>query len=354
MAAGFSDNMAMLGDTMNFPESSSVKKKEALSNIIFKITQTADKVNKRNERLLKLNLEYELKMLRLAIQKEKMTWDKLNYDKLCSSRTNDWLFEEEDRQSGTKNFSCNDGQYFPRLLLKKSSISNERKGQFNYQLRRANTAPTDKLNENEVKNLRESKTVADVHLVDEDIVIAWTTAIREKNQNTNEKIGGIKEIDFPKINRHGRASWGEVIKRNQGEKYERLVKTKQEEYEEKAAKKPSNQNKTNTQTDSIRLKDIREEKGEYPDEEVDLKIDSIATFLKRAEESTKISSAYIPSGTAYRRLCVARKSHEDTERKKPRILTRYLRERRASECVSKMDKKYICQINQTMKRVASL
>ena len=333
-AGGFSDNAAILGDTMNFPESSSVKKKEALSNVIFKITQSTEKVNKRNERLLRINLDYELRMLRLARQKEKMEWDKLNCDKLCSSQTKNWLFEEEDRQEMGTGKSY-ERHVLPNLPVDHKTLSNGKKGHVIYSLRRTNTAPTQELRGNQNRYKRESKSMGNLQFVDDNVALGWMTSLGSKEKNVIEKKEEVEEIDLPKIFNHIKVKWEEEIQKNETNRNGKTI-TAEHEADREVHTRPTSDNRKNKKLDVIHLKDI--EKG-HSEEEKDKKIANFTKLLKRAEESTKISSAYIPSGTTYRRLCASRKAHEEVERSKPRILTRYLREKRTFESLSKMHSK---------------
>ena len=322
MATGFSDNAAILGDVMNFPESSSVKKKEALSNIIFKITQSTEKLNKRNERLLQLNLDYDLRMLQLARQKEKITWEKLNCDKLCSSRTNKWLFEAEDTQS-TKDYTVNEALPLPRLSAKQTAFSTAKIGQPVSPLRRVNTAPTILVTKNRKRSQKELKSVADLnYLAHTNSGKRWAGPLTSKMESEARAKNGVVDIELPEIERHNRVTWDKSV--------ETSVKRRDEDGNVSVSER-----KTEKLQDAVSFGEIVKKK----DEEVEKKEGSYAKLLKRAEESTRMLLAYIPSGAVYRRLCATRKAYEDTEGKKPRILTRYLREKRAFENLSKLDDK---------------
>ena len=155
--------ISQLSDSMNFPESNRVTKREPLSNIIFKITQSTEKVNRRNERLLQLNLDYELRMLRLARQKEQKIFKKLDSEKRCSLQTNGWLlggFEEADcllnegkkdcgmhyKQKNKKTEGVEERLSLPRLVVKKSvAKEKEHLPKSNFSTERTLTAPLLKL-----------------------------------------------------------------------------------------------------------------------------------------------------------------------------------------------------------------
>jgi len=328
MATGFSNNAVILGDAMNFPESSSVRKKEALSNIIFKITQSTEKLNKRNERLLQLNLDYDLRMLQLARQREKITWEKLNCEKLCSSRTNKWLFETEDAQS-TKDYNVNEGLALPRLSAKQTAFSTANIGQSVSSLRRVNTAPTILVTKNRKRSQKELKSVADLkYLAHSNFEKRRADILKSKMEIESKAINGVVEIEqLPEIERHNRVTWDNSVEMGANRRDE-------------GGNVSVSERKIEKQLDGVRFGEIEKKKDEkHSEEELEKKEESYEKLLKRAEESTRMLVAYIPSGAVYRRLCATRKAYEDTEGKKPRILTRYLREKRAFENLSKLDDK---------------
>ena len=58
---------------------------------------------------------------------------------------------------------------------------------------------------------------------------------------------------------------------------------------------------------------------------------SYSQLLQKAKESTEKQAAYIPVDPSYRRTCSTRKKCKDAEGKRPRILNRYLKEKREFE-----------------------
>ena len=91
----FPDQSSQLGDSLNFPESSKVKKREALSNVIFRITRSTEKIRLKQERLLELNFKYQLKMKELEIKREERISDKLRSERAYHTRSTKWFLDEQ-------------------------------------------------------------------------------------------------------------------------------------------------------------------------------------------------------------------------------------------------------------------
>ena len=346
MAAGFNVSTSVLGDAMNFPEASTVKKKEALSNIIFKITQSTEKLNKRNERLLKLNLDYELKMLRLTKQKEKMTWEKLNCDKLCSSQTKDWLFEGSNLESYKRHIK-NERQSLPSLPLKQGMNLSGRFDYEDYTIRRVNTAPVIIPNSNKRRMTgkeREMKSVAEIHFdnhlqyIEDELKLTEAPLNKNNEMKTKERKSGGEEVELPKLNKHNGAiskGWRGNDREEIKEKGDTIV-----EWEGDGNPEVISKSEINLKSRSVvQLRNINEEKGKYVNEDGSKNKDNFTKLLEKAEISTKMLSAYIPNDPGYRRMCATRKAYENMESRRPRILTRYLREKRAFENLSKFGNK---------------
>ncbi len=98
----FPDHNSNLGDSLNFPESGSVKKKEALSNVIFRITQSSEKLRLQQERLLELNFKYEQRMQELDFKKEEEISNKLRRERAFYKRNayNNWLGDDNNKLPG--------------------------------------------------------------------------------------------------------------------------------------------------------------------------------------------------------------------------------------------------------------
>lgn len=317
----FQDSLSTLGDSMNFPESSSVKKREALSNIIFKITQSTENLNKRNERLLKLNLNYELKMLRLAKQKEKWTWEKLNCEKLCSSQTKSWLFKNDykfgDRYDGKA--LRNTVTSLPALTMdngRNELIGKKENG--SVPIRRICTAPVGKINRHEIGRKTRSMTEKDIgenYSADDqktDMSLPRNALSGIKNNKTNDAHGALLPDLYKK----------ERTKKNlQG----------------KQVKKVSHFAGNEKQNEHLCSQDCRDGRCFEEDEEINM--NSFGNLMKKAEKSTEQLSAFVPLDPDYRRTCATRKAYKDMEMNRPRILTRYFREKRTFGSLRKNDKR---------------
>eukprot|EP00795_Rhopilema_esculentum_P002880 gene2880-1117_t len=315
--------ISQLSDSMNFPESNRVTKREPLSNIIFKITQSTEKVNRRNERLLQLNLDYELRMLRLARQKEQKIFKKLDSEKRCSFQTKGWLlggFDESDclLNEGRKNYEVHYKQKdkkkkeveerlsLPKLVVNKPVAKDkEHLPKSNFTTERTLTAPLLKL-----KNVNDfKKTVLSRNARSAD---TKRTEIFHGNDEL-VAIQGIVNVDCLDAKTEDNGD----ITANLFDAFCGV-----------------------TDTASLRTRPPQEQTGAIildseastlNDRMASKEFGSYSQLLQKAKESTEKQAAYIPVDSSYRRACSTRKKCQDAEGKRPRILNRYLKEKREFE-----------------------
>lgn len=330
---------------MNFPESSSVKKREALSNIIFKITQSTEKENKQNERLLRLNLSYQLKMLRLAKQKEKLTWDKLNCEKLLRSHTNDWIFEGEKLDIKKEREAVEyRSESLPRLEIVNQGMdfASEMNRHVGSSIRRVYTAPLNNKRGKPVKHERKAKSAADMQSENGSTSENRDDQLKHANllpkiESKQKKVPLVEEhIGLAKGKRETRRENGRTVDLREGNSKRREMKGAHGCARGLRAKGlRDTMPKVEKQNALIQSRNIEEGRLES----TETSVENYAKLLERAEKSTEMLSAYIPTDSGYRRTCATRKIYKDKETARPRILTRYFRERKTYEHLVRCSKK---------------
>lgn len=373
----FLDNTSQLGDSMNFPESPSVKKREALSNIIFKITQSTEKQNLRNERLLKLNLDYELRMLQLDQGRVKKISTKLNSEKVYHAKSSKWLFGHGLEES-SEIIKVNK---FRRRHSMSETVSDFER------IRRQAQATEDGVKESGVKSQKEmmklpklsplSNTALDTKN-DFDLIRSKTAPEMKyrSKRNTTENYDRFTSATEAKeetrdgtkaemIESEGRSMNGLL----QGS-YEIKVRDMQHEgninkeflpeidkdlpHLKSLKKRASGSNLSTNMTTEIGIQNSnveRELRRIEPRESELMKRQSFETrasnlgveetnferLMNKARNSTINSLAFEPVDPSYRRSCATRKRYEELEKQRPRILTRFFREKRDFDRSSKSD-----------------
>ena len=377
----FPDSTSQLGDSMNFPESPSIKKREALSNIIFKITQSTDKQNLRNERLLKLNLDYELRMLQLDQSRVKKISTKLNSEKLYHAKSSKWLFGIDYGDLGESSERITVNKFRRRHSMDETvndyDFERKRKGakegwgkesevksqgesmklpaltplsnttldtKNNFELIRSKTAPEMKygskrtITENYDKFLSAPQTKKETgdgtkaeiidsesHLTNVLSQRSYETKLRDKQHedgNVNLKLLPEIDKDLPHPTSLKKKGSGSNLSKNMANEFgiqnsniERELRRIEPRESETMKRQSFETQASNSEAEETHFQRL----------------------MNKAKNSTINSSAFEPVDPSYRRSCATRKRYEELEKQRPRILTRYFREKRNFERSTKSD-----------------
>ena len=373
----FPDSTSQLGDSMNFPESPSIKKREALSNIIFKITQSTDKQNLRNERLLKLNLDYELRMLQLDQSRVKKISTKLNSEKVYHAKSSKWLFgndygdlEESSekvnkfRRRHSMNETVNDYD-FERMGAKEGwgKESKVKSQDESMKLPALTPLSNTALDTKNVFELIRSKTAPEMKYRSKKTTTEnyekFTSAPQVKEEIRDGTKAEIIDSESHSVNGLLQGSHGTKAKDKQHEDgnlnrkfLPEIDKDLSHSVSLKKRDSGSNLSKDMANEFGIQNSNIeRELRRTEPKQSEKMKRLSFETqasnleaeetnfqrLMNKAKYSTINSSAFEPVDPSYRRSCATRKRYEELEKQRPRILTRYFREKRNFERSTKSD-----------------
>eukprot|EP00794_Sanderia_malayensis_P020279 gene20279-22265_t len=340
----FPDEHSHFGDAMNFPESENVKKKAALSNTIFKITQSSEKERLQCERLLNLNFQYEQKLRKLETKRDEQFASKLKREKAyyTSHATSNWLKKNDNERLPALEIDNSQSNMFMRnnnkkdklnlrdVNMKKSYPSDVKK----YRMKRAESHPVSS------NNLRESIPFV-VRLVTAPVT---ARAIASQQQQQPES----KHVDDKSIKLSTRSAQygvkydndyetGMIVNMEEKVPEEGKIVSKKE-YSEKTQQHGNNENPQKVINDHLKNEDESkvflksttmhevQEKSNVTTQKLIDKNARLMKLLQAAHEWSQNSCAYIPGGSSGGHMCSTQRKYAQSD--KCRIITRYFRESR--------------------------